>query len=196
MLAKQIDLLAEHRQALITTAVTGELDVCAHDRRTAVMTETVHQLRVTLRQVKPPAWRRIVVESHLALGELEAAMGSLGGHFQVFEVDRRRYGTPEPEWPSDDLDENRVRLGDVLPDVGMKMRWDYDFGDGWEHDVLGARSVPSSKVPSIPSGEPAHPKTATVPEAMPSCWGSWPTRPLGSRAAPCVGTRRLGSGRG
>ncbi len=104
------------------------------------MTRTVHQLKVTLRQVKPPVWRRIVVESDRTLGELapvlEAAMGWLGGHLHVFDVGGTRYGTPDPDWGMDDLDENRIRLGDVLPKVGMKMRWDYDFGDGWEHDVL------------------------------------------------------------
>jgi hypothetical protein len=88
----------------------------------------------------PPVWRRIVVESGLTLGELapvlEAAMGWLGGHLHVFDVGGTRYGTPDPDWGMDDLDENRFRLGDVLPKVGTKMRWDYDFGDGWEHDVL------------------------------------------------------------
>jgi hypothetical protein len=24
----------------------------------------------------------------------------------------------------------------VLPEVKSKMRWEYDFGDGWEHDVV------------------------------------------------------------
>jgi len=128
------------------------------------MTETIHQLNVTLRQVKPPVWRRIVVESDLTLGELaavlEAAMGWLGGHLHVFEVSRTRYGTPDSEWPSDDLDENRFRLGDVLPDVGTKMRWDYDFGDGWEHDVLVeaiSELEPGSEYPVCLAGRRACP---------------------------------------
>jgi len=104
------------------------------------MTKTIHQLKVTLRQVKPPVWRRIEVESDLTLGELapvlEAAMGWFGGHLHAFDVGGARYGTPDPDWGTDDLDENRFRLGGVLPTEGMKMRWDYDFGDGWEHDVL------------------------------------------------------------
>jgi hypothetical protein len=104
------------------------------------MTRTVHQLKLTLREVKPPVWRRIVVESDLTLGELagvlEAAMGWESYHLHAFEVGGTRYGVPDPDWDMDDLDENRFRLADVLPKVGMKMRWEYDFGDGWEHDVL------------------------------------------------------------
>ena len=104
------------------------------------MADSVHQLKVTLRGVKPPVWRRIVVRSDLSLGELapllEGAMGWLGGHLHAFDVDGTSYGSPDPDWPSDDLDESEFRLGQVLPSVGDKMRWDYDFGDGWEHNVV------------------------------------------------------------
>ena len=104
------------------------------------MANTVHQLKVTLRSVKPPVWRRIVVRSNSPLGELasvlEAAMGWLGGHLHVFEAEGTWYGSADPDWDSNDQDENEHRLGDVLATVGSKMRWDYDFGDGWEHDVV------------------------------------------------------------
>jgi hypothetical protein len=97
--------------------------------------------------VKPPVWRRIVVGSDTTLGELapilEAAMGWLGGHLHAFEVDGTRYGTPDPDWDLDDLDEDEFLLGDVLPAVGSKMRWDYDFGDGWEHTVLVEKIGPA-----------------------------------------------------
>lgn len=104
------------------------------------MADSVHQLKVTLRGVKPPVWRRIVVRSDLSLGELApilgGAMGWLGGHLHMFDVDGTSYGSPDPDWPSDDLDESEFRLGQVLPSVRDKMRWDYDFGDGWEHNVV------------------------------------------------------------
>jgi len=101
-------------------------------------TATVHQLKVTLRQVRPPVWRRILVDSSTTLvklsGILEAAMGWYGGHMHAFDSDGVTYGQPDPDW--DVRDERKVRVGAVIPDVGSKMRWDYDFGDGWEHDVV------------------------------------------------------------
>lgn len=104
------------------------------------MEDTIHQLRVTLRWVKPPVWRQIAVRSDTNLAELaailEGAMGWLGGHLHAFEGAEARYAIPDPEWPDDDLDEREYRVTDVLPDVGSKLRWDYDFGDGWEHDVV------------------------------------------------------------
>jgi hypothetical protein len=67
---------------------------------------------------------------------LEAAMGWQGGHLHLFEADGARYTIPDPEWFADDLDETQFRLGEVLSSVGARLRWDYDFGDGWEHDVV------------------------------------------------------------
>ncbi|GBD84855.1 plasmid pRiA4b ORF-3-like protein [bacterium BMS3Abin02] len=55
-------------------------------------------------------------------------MGWLGGHVHLFDVDGTRYGMPDPDWDTGDLDEKRFRLGDILSTVGSQMRWDYDFG--------------------------------------------------------------------
>lgn len=105
-------------------------------------TTTVHRLKVTLRGVKPPVWRRIEVASDTKLsdlaGMLEGAMGWLGGHLHAFEAEDATY-----ELPNEDsigfrrtVDERMVMLADVLSTVSSKMRWDYDFGDGWQHDVV------------------------------------------------------------
>lgn len=63
--------------------------------------KTVHRLKVTLRQVKPPVWRRIEVPSSIKLSDLadvlEAAMGWLGGHLHTFEADGVLYETPDGE---------------------------------------------------------------------------------------------------
>lgn len=136
------------------------------------MTKTVHQLKVTLRTVKPPVWRRIVVPSEITLADLaatlEAATGWDGYHLHAFEVDGTRYGTPDPDWVNDDLDEGRFRLGDVLPVVGSKMRWDYDFGDGWEHTVLVEEIGP-------PESGVTYPTCLTGRRACPpeDCGGPW-----------------------
>lgn len=62
------------------------------------MADSVHQLKITLRGVKPSVWRRVVVRTDLSLGELapilEGAMGWLGGHLHMFDVDGTWYGSP------------------------------------------------------------------------------------------------------
>jgi hypothetical protein len=108
---------------------------------------TVHRLKVTLRRVKPPVWRRLDVKSTIKLSELsdvlEAAMGWYGGHLHAFEASGVRYEHPDEldmdvdrNFGPETVDEHKVRLRDVLPSVTSKLRWEYDFGDGWEHDVV------------------------------------------------------------
>lgn len=138
------------------------------------MALTVHTLKVTLRGVRPPIWRRIEVRSEATLAELsvllEAAMGWLGGHLHAFDVKGVIYEPPDPDG---DLfrhaeDETTHPLGEVLPSVKAKMRWDYDFGDGWQHDVLVESIEPTAddaKYPRCTGGRRACP-----PE---DCGGPW-----------------------
>ncbi|MGI9051555.1 MAG: IS1096 element passenger TnpR family protein [Ilumatobacteraceae bacterium] len=62
----------------------------------------MHTLKITLRRVRPPVWRRITVPSDLKLAALapvlEAAMGWYGDHLHAFEAGGKRYGEPDPDW--------------------------------------------------------------------------------------------------
>ena len=105
------------------------------------MATTIHQLKVTLREVKPTVWRRIAVPSNYLLGDLAVsllgAMGWFNSHLHVFRVGRASYGMVDEEL--DDLgfrDEDEILVNEALPKVGSKLRFEYDFGDGWEHDVV------------------------------------------------------------
>ncbi|TQN42143.1 pRiA4b ORF-3-like protein [Blastococcus colisei] len=93
------------------------------------------ELTVTLADVDPPVWRRLVVPERTTLrdlhGLLQAAMGWQDAHLWLFEVDGVRYGDVED---MDDLGDPRAVIVGSMPD-GTVFRYDYDFGDGWEHDV-------------------------------------------------------------
>jgi hypothetical protein len=114
---------------------------------------TTHQLKITLREVKPAVWRRVVVPSSWKLSKvsrvIETAMGWDGYHLHAFEVGDARYGPVDPGWDLDLNDESKVALAELLTEVKATMRWDYDFGDGWEHDVvveaIGEASAPLVK---------------------------------------------------
>ena len=86
------------------------------------------ELTVTLRDVDPPVWRRLVVPERATLRDLDrllqAVMGWQGTHLSMFELDGRSYGDVED---MDELgDPRRVRLGSV-PDgngvpLGLRLR--------------------------------------------------------------------------
>lgn len=139
-------------------------------------TSTVHQLKVTLRGVRPPIWRRVILDSDTPLSEvaalLEAAMGWLGGHLHSFDIGDVTYQPPDPfgddGWGRPTVDERTVTLGEVADEPKLKFRWDYDFGDGWMHDIV-VESIgpaqPGVETPSCVKG-----KRACPPE---DCGGTW-----------------------
>lgn len=102
---------------------------------------TVYTLTVTLRDVQPAVWRQVVVTSETPLPKLaqmlERVMGWESYHLHMFDVGGLLFGPQDDEFDSDHvIDERKITVKQVLPDVGARLRFDYDFGDGWEHDVV------------------------------------------------------------
>src|SRR5690606_21070156 len=87
----------------------------------------------------PEVWRCILVPETITLAKLHVAlqwtMGRTGGHLHEYEIARRRYGVPDPEWPEEIplTDERRVRLSSFIEAGVRRFTYLYDFGDGWEH---------------------------------------------------------------
>jgi len=56
----------------------------------------VFSLKVMLRGVRPPIWRRLLMPSTMTLGDLhqaiQAAMGWRDGHLHPFDIDGQQYG--------------------------------------------------------------------------------------------------------
>jgi hypothetical protein len=131
----------------------------------------VYQLKISLRGVsKPPVWRRVAVSPDITLAELHEvirrAMGWHGGHLHVFSTGWAEYGTPSPDLAH--IDDSAVRLGDVLLLPGARLRYTYDFGDDWEHDIQLEKIVPEE-----PGG--GHPVCLAGKGACPpdDCGGVW-----------------------
>ena len=130
----------------------------------------VCQLKITLRGVsKPPVWRRIIVPAGLTLDLLheviQHVMGWEDGHLHVFSTSWRDYGTPDSDLGY--ADEAKVTLAEVLAEPGARMRYTYDFGDDWEHDVVLEKVLPPDRVARVSclAG-----KGACPPE---DCGGPW-----------------------
>lgn len=61
-------------------------------------------------------------------------MGWQNYHLHVFRIGELAYGT-DPEEMLGYEDETKVRLADVAG-PGDRIGYEYDFGDGWEHELL------------------------------------------------------------
>jgi Plasmid pRiA4b ORF-3-like protein len=68
-------------------------------------------------------------------GMLLAAMGWTNSHLHQFRVGDALYGMHVEDWPEEEIDEKEVTVLDALR-LQERFRYDYDFGDGWEHEII------------------------------------------------------------
>ncbi|GGN39945.1 hypothetical protein FHR83_006610 [Actinoplanes campanulatus] len=98
----------------------------------------VFQLKVGLRDAKPPIWRRLEVPADTGLADLhtiiQVAFDWDDSHLHAFETGYGTFGVADPEL--DHQAERPVTLEQVAAGAGGRIRYTYDFGDGWEHDIL------------------------------------------------------------
>jgi hypothetical protein len=139
---------------------------------------TIFQFKITLNGSKPPIWRRIQVED-CTLDKfhehIQTAMGWTNSHLHQFEIFEKRYGDPELlDDGFDDfecMDSTKTFLSDILPKTGKRFAftYEYDFGDGWEHEVRfegNKPKEPGTKYPVCLEGDRACP-----PEDCGGIWG-------------------------
>ena len=137
---------------------------------------TIARLKITLDDVKPAVLRRIEVPFDIRLDRLhlilQAAVGWTNSHLYEIRARGVRWSTPFPDQDSggDFLDARKVRLSEVLEDVGTKtLKYLYDFGDGWEHTIKIERLIdpePSTLYPRLIEA-----KGRCPPEDIGGPWG-------------------------
>jgi hypothetical protein len=125
--------------------------------------QTILQVKIRLLGVsKPPVWRRLLVSGEIRLdhlhGVIQAAMGWYDYHMHVFSTDSGEYGVLDPELGF--LDERRTTLSRLLDQPGDRIRYTYDFGDDWEHEIVLEKvleALPEQLYPTCVAGKGACP---------------------------------------
>lgn len=134
---------------------------------------TIYRIKVTLQHVPPPIWRHIEVPGDIQLGKLhrilQATMGWYDAHLHVFRVGDTTYGVPDSDSLFDTEMENEcnARLDRIVAE-GDTLFYEYDFGDGWEHELKIEKVLapePGARYPRCLKG-----KRACPPE---DCGGPW-----------------------
>ena len=147
-------------------------------RRSQSKPAALYQFKITLLESDPPIWRRIQVKD-CTLDKLhehiQTAMGWTNSHLHDFKIDGERYGDPmllgNGVGESQCVDSTKTLLSDILPKTRKRFafEYEYDFGDGWEHEVLFEETPPvdpKAKYPLCVEGERACP-----PEDCGGVWG-------------------------
>lgn len=110
----------------------------------------IYQIKITLRGVTPAVWRRVLVSADMTLGGLhevlQIAMGWSNYHMHDFCIAKQEFSSHDLGYADlglpESIDENSVRLRDVLGSVGAKAMYSYDFGDDWQHNLVVEKILP------------------------------------------------------
>jgi hypothetical protein len=99
----------------------------------------VVQLKVTLAEIEPPIWRRLLVPVDYTLTRLhrviQVAFGWQDYHLHSFRIHGEDYAPPDQENEPGTRSE-KVALGKLGLRLKTKIKYEYDFGDSWEHLIL------------------------------------------------------------
>jgi hypothetical protein len=139
-----------HPEAEAVAVAVAELE----ESGAALTAAQVVDLKVTLWRSSPPLWRTVRMPLAATLGDLHRAIQVLfgwdGDHLHAFAVADVRYSDPFFDL-EETADEEAVRLRDAFPASARKpVRYEYDFGAGWVHEVtrMGpSRLAPGEAVP-------------------------------------------------
>lgn len=122
-------------------------------------TQKAFQLKITLKDSKPPIWRRLVVPADFTFHDLhltiQTAFDWMNYHLYSFEKSRSTvpalnnfgYGFSDNSNTIVDLsiegneevggtDSREEKIKDYFKNKGNKIIYTYDFGDDWEHEIV------------------------------------------------------------
>ena len=101
--------------------------------------KNVFQIKIVLKFSKPPIWRRILVEDSIKLPEfhkiIQTVMGWTDSHLHQFISQERYYGPSSEDTYGETIEYKNKKIRDLLKHEKEKIKYEYDFGDGWEHEI-------------------------------------------------------------
>ena len=102
---------------------------------------SIFRIRISIVRSEPEIWRLLEVRSSLSLADvhqvIQIAFGWRDSHLHQFTAaDGQRWA--DERWIEEDedgKDERTVTLAEVLGEESGPLAYEYDFGDGWVHQV-------------------------------------------------------------
>lgn len=119
--------------------------------------KTVFQFKITLIGAEPPVWRRIQVPGSYTFYDLHVAiqnaMGWTDSHLHAYKIPGEHPARIESPYAIEDLHEEpdafttQALISSFIKKENDTAVYEYDFGDGWHHEVLLERILP--KTPGV-----------------------------------------------
>ncbi len=113
-----------------------------------------YQLKITLLYSEPLIWRCIEVPGSMTLDKLhdviQLSMGWTDSHLHQFMIGNSLYALKDEEddWGGPkSLDETKFKICDLEADMQQHFMYEYDFGDGWRHEIQIEKVISTDETP-------------------------------------------------
>lgn len=122
------------------------------------MTNKIYQVKISLNESKPKIWRRLLIPSDLLLSDfhkvIQTSMGWTNSHLHQFIKDDTFYTVKMPDddlWDElNNVDYKKIKVSDLMKNEKDEIVYEYDFGDGWMHDIVLEKILPVDKNKKYP----------------------------------------------
>jgi Plasmid pRiA4b ORF-3-like protein len=110
------------------------------------MTTPLLQLKLSVADIKPSVWRRLLVPGQITLQRLHEVIQAVAGwsdeHSHEFVIADKRYGRPAPREVVPVYNEALYRLHSLSLFKGAAFVYVYDFSDRWRVEITVERLLP------------------------------------------------------
>lgn len=118
------------------------------------------QLKITIQDTEPHIWRRVLVDRGISFYEfhcvLQLVFGWKNSHLFEFRYKNCRISEQSEGFDDDDFGDSTfvdsifVSLGAFLIKENQEFIYEYDFGDGWEHEIIVEKLLPEDPKQKYP----------------------------------------------
>jgi hypothetical protein len=99
----------------------------------------IYQVKITLKGIRPPIWRRVQVPGIVWLlvfhDVIQTVFGWTESHLHQFLIDGMLYGRPD-DFDEAVVDETAMTLAQAIGTRIKRFDYVYDCGDNWEHEIV------------------------------------------------------------
>lgn len=114
------------------------------------MTKKTYQIQIALKNFRPKIWRRLLIPSDLLMSDfhkiIQTSMGWKNSHLHQFIKNRTIYSVrlnDDDLWDDmTNVDYRKIKISNLLNKENEKIMYEYDFGDGWVHDIILEKILP------------------------------------------------------
>ncbi|MBR9656752.1 plasmid pRiA4b ORF-3 family protein [Bacillus cereus] len=154
---KEMPPAEKERLAEIIEFLGGSNDKEVRERN--IVEPAIYQFKITLKGIRPPIWRRFLIHSEVTFKEfhniIQVVMGWENCHLYNFYANDsyieeqgdaiNMFASSRAKYDAAD-----IQIGEFITEEKQKCLYTYDFGDGWEHEIVLEKILPPDENTIVP----------------------------------------------